>query len=101
MVRVGEVVQAGAAGGIGARGVVVEVSFGGEDGGGLGGEEGEVGTEEEGSGQGEEERDGLGLIQAFWDSLGVKGARECVGVPGMGEGFGVVRQWCEVLRIRS
>ena len=105
VVRVGEVLQGGAAGGMGpgARGVVVEVAWGWGD----EGEEGE--SEGEGEKKGEvedkreedEEGDGLGLVQAFWDSLGVKGARECVGVPGMGEGFGIVRQWCEVLRIRS
>lgn len=85
VVRVGEVVHGGSAG-VGARGVVVEVGWRG------GGGEGE---------EGEGESDGMGFVQAFWDSLGVKGARECVSVPGMGEGFGVVRQWCEVLRIRS
>ena len=101
VVRVGEVLQGGAAGGMGpgARGVVVEVAWGGGDEGEEGESGGESGREEKG--EGEEEGDGLGLVQAFWDSLGVKGARECVGVPGMGEGFGVVRQWCEVLRIRS
>ena len=83
-VRAGEVVQGYGAGNGGAalgRGVVVEIEWTGEDGTGDGG--------------------GEGLVQAFWDTLGVKGARECVNVAGMAEGFTSVRQWIEVLRIRN
>lgn len=82
IVRAGEVVQGYGAGGSAlGRGVVVEIEW-------------------TGSGQ-DGDADGEGLVQAFWDTLGVKGARECVNVAGMGEGFGSVRQWCEVLRIRN
>ena len=72
---------AGTGGAALGRGVVVEIEW----------------TEEDGNG----EDGGAGLVQAFWDTLGVKGARECVNVAGMAEGFGCVRQWIEVLRIRN
>lgn len=83
-VRAGEVVQGYGAGTGGAalgRGVVVEIEW----------------TEEDGNG----DDSGEGLVQAFWDTLGVKGARECVNVAGRAEGFSCVRQWIEVLRIRN
>lgn len=87
MVRVGEVVQGYAGGGAAlGRGVVVEVGYIGVDGEGEDGGDGD---------------DVEGVVQTFWDTLGVKGARECVNVAGMGEGLGCVRQWCEVLRIRN
>lgn len=80
--RIGEVRQ-GVGGTVQGRGVVAEVEW-------VGG-----GEEEEGEGE--------GMIRAFWEGLGVGGARE-VGV-GAGEegmdGWGDVRRWCEVLRLRG
>ena len=72
---------AGTGGAALGRGVVVEIEWTGEDGNGDDG--------------------GEGLVQAFWDTLEVKGARECVNVVGMAEGFTSVRQWVEILRIRN
>lgn len=71
-VRVGEVRQ-GIGGTVQGRGVVAEVEY-------MGGEE----------------EEGEGMIRAFWEGLGVRGARE-VGE----EGWGDVRRWCEVLRLRG
>lgn len=81
-IRAGDVVQGYGAGATLTRGAVVEVEWSGG-----GGDE----TIEEPE----------GVVQAFWESLDVKGARECVHVAGLGEGDGCVRQWCEILRIRS
>ena len=84
-VRIGELRQGGS--GIGAqtnRGTIVEVQF--------------VGKEE---GEGEDWEEGEAIIDGFWDGLGVKGARKVFWVPGLGEGDGSVRQWCEILRIRT
>ncbi|KAG7007823.1 hypothetical protein G7Y79_00008g024610 [Physcia stellaris] len=67
VVRVGEVVQGGSAG-VGARGVVVEVAWRGCRGGGG-------------------ESDGVGLVQAFWDSLGVRGLGSVSVSPGWGRGL--------------
>lgn len=40
-------------------------------------------------------------IRAFWDTLGVEGAREVVRVPGSGnKGFDLVGQYCQLLRSR-
>ena len=83
-VRAGEVMQGYGHGAPAlVRGVVVEVEWAGGD------------------GDGDEDEDGEGLVQAFWDILGVKGARECVNVPGAEEEFGSIRQWIELLRIRN
>ena len=41
------------------------------------------------------------VIKGFWDALGVKGAREVFIGPGLGDEESSVRQWCEILRIRS
>ena len=41
------------------------------------------------------------IIRGFWDALEVKGAREVQMVPGVADGDGSVRQWCEILRLRS
>ena len=81
-IRVGEVRQ-GVGGTVHGRGVVVEVEYLGEEGGEEEWEEGER------------------VIRAFWEGLGVRGGREVVRVPGVEEGAGEVRQWCEVLRLRG
>lgn len=67
------------------RGTVVEVQWAGSE-------------EEEGL---EDWEGGEAMIGGFWEGLGVKGARRVFWVPGLGEGEGSVRQWCEVLRIRT
>ena len=41
------------------------------------------------------------IIREFWGAIDVKGAREVFSVPGLGDGDGSVRQWCEILKIRS
>ena len=52
--------------------------------------------------EGEEQWDeGEEVIRAFWASLGLKGAKECLHVAGKEDGFVNVRQWCEILRLRS
>ena len=82
-VRVGEVRQ-GMGGAIQGRGVVVELEY-------LGGGE-----------EGEEDWDTAeSAIRAFWAGLGVPGAREFIRIQGVEEGWGVIRQWCEVLRMRG
>ena len=81
-IRVGEIMQGHGASAMIGRGVVIEVEWtGGED--------------------QEDVEDPEGLVQAFWEALDVKGARECVHLAGVNDGFGSVRQWCEVLRMRS
>ncbi len=54
-------------------------------------------------GEGDEEdwENAEGIIRPFWDQLCVVGARECFQVPGMNQGNGTVRQWCEILRLRG
>ena len=78
-VRVGEMRQGTTSLG---RGVVVEVEWAG------GGEE-------------EDWENAEGMIRPLWDQLRVSGARECFQVPGMNMGYGSVRQWCEILRLRG
>ncbi|KAL6716838.1 hypothetical protein ACLMJK_004750 [Lecanora helva] len=85
-VRIGELRQGGAGGGGGAqmgRGTVVEVEWSGDE------EKGE-----------EDWESAEAVIGAFWDGLGVKGAKRAFWFPGLREGEGSVRQWCEILRIR-
>ena len=41
------------------------------------------------------------VIRGFWDALDMKGARDVFLVPGLGDDMSSVRQWCEILRIRS
>ncbi|KAL8985036.1 MAG: hypothetical protein Q9177_004546 [Variospora cf. flavescens] len=67
------------------RGVIAEVSHVGQS-----------ADEEEG-------RDGEGMARAFWDGLGVEGAREFRGGEvGKGDdGFGNVRLWCQVLMLND
>ncbi|KAL8652933.1 MAG: hypothetical protein Q9210_002402 [Variospora velana] len=67
------------------RGVIVEVSHVGQ------------------SADGEDGRDGEGMARAFWDGLGVEGAREFRGgeVGKRNDGFGDVRLWCQVLMLND
>ncbi|KAL9019077.1 MAG: hypothetical protein Q9185_003619 [Variospora sp. 1 TL-2023] len=67
------------------RGVIVEVSHVGQ------------------SADGEEGRDGEGMARAFWDGLGVEGAREFRGreVGKRDDVFGNVRLWCQVLLLND
>lgn len=42
------------------------------------------------------------VIRAFWDTLGIEGAREVIRVPGSGnKGFDLVSQYCQLLRSRG
>lgn len=79
-VRVAEVRQGSGSSQI-IKGVVVEVEW-------RGGEEGDWEEAEV-------------MIRAFWEGMGVKGAREVLQVAGLAKGDGSVRQWCEVLRLRT
>ena len=40
-------------------------------------------------------------IKSFWSSLNIKGARDYIRIPGLGDNFGSIRQWCEALRLRA
>ena len=80
-IRAGEVRQGGGANAM-LRGIIVEISWSGD-------------VENEGTEGGEE------MIKELWGSLGVKNARECVEVHGAADRFRVVRQWCEILRLRT
>lgn len=41
------------------------------------------------------------VIRAFWDTLGIEGAREVIRIPGSGnKGFDLVSQYCQFLRSR-
>lgn len=40
------------------------------------------------------------VVKGFWEGLGLRGAREVYWVPGLGDGEGSIRQWCELLRPR-
>ena len=97
-VRVGEVRVGGAGAGAGGGGAV-----GGGGGGGAGGRGAVCEVEWVGVEDGEEvDWDEAGrVIRGFWEALGVKGARTVIAVPGLKEGEGGVRQWCEILRIRG
>ena len=81
-IRIGELVQGYGPGAALPRGAVVEIAW-------IGGKGMEPVEEPE------------GFIQAFWESLEIRGAREFVHVAGLGKGEDQVRQWCEALRIRS
>jgi len=82
-VRVGDVRQGSGGGAQMGRGTVVEIQW-------VGGEEGEQDWES-----------AEAVIGGFWDGLGVSGARKVFWVPGLAEGEGSVRQWCDILRIRT
>lgn len=87
-VRVGELRQGGGGGAQMGRGAVVEVQW--------------VGGSEEGVGEEKEDwENGETVIGAFWDGLGIKGAKKVFWVAGLGEGEESVRQWCDILRIRT
>lgn len=82
IIRLGEVMHGNNASAMLNRGVVVEIEW-------IGGDE----------------DDGIGntgnMTRVFWEALAVKGARECLHVVGIEEGFASVRQWCEILRLRN
>jgi len=83
IVRVGEIRQGIGAASLMGRGAVCEVQWNAPE---------------------EDEEDWMtaeSVIKGFWDGLGIAGARECFWAPGLGEGEGSVRQWCEILRTRS
>jgi len=40
-------------------------------------------------------------IKSFWATFGIKGARDHISVPGLGDGLENIRQWCEALRLRT
>ncbi|KAI9879788.1 MAG: hypothetical protein M1830_007230 [Pleopsidium flavum] len=83
-VRLGELRQGQSAQ---IKGVVAEVEW-------LGG--GDSGSEEEADWDTTEL-----VIRAFWDALGLEGAREFIRVPELGKGrFDLVSQYCQLLRVR-
>ena len=86
-VRVGELKQGGAGGFVG-RGAVVEIEWTGN-----GNNEGAQGEDDW---EGGEE-----ILDAFWDGMGIKGARKVCNVAGLKEGEGCIGQWCEILRTRT
>lgn len=79
------------------RGIVVEINWVGGGGGGSGSGSGSGETED--SDRMEEEVQGV--IKAFWEPLGISGAKEVFQVAGFAEGNGTVRQWVEMLRSRG
>lgn len=83
-VRVGELRQGGSGGGQMGRGAVCEVTYVGEE-----AEQGKDGWEA-----------GEAVVKGFWEGLALHGAREVYWVPGLGDGEGTIRQWCEILRPR-
>ena len=82
--RVGELRQGGSGGGQMGRGAVCEVAWVGEE------------TELERERWEVDES----VVKGFWEGLGLRGAREVYWVPGLGDGEGSIRQWCELLRAR-
>lgn len=83
-IRVGELRQSGSGGGQMGRGAVCEVAWVGEE-----VEQGKEGWEA-----------GEAVVKSFWEGLALRGAREVYWVPGLGDGEGTIRQWCEILRPR-
>lgn len=83
-VRVGEVRQSGIGGVQMGRGALCELSWSGDS-----GEEKEESWEA-----------GETVVRGFWEGLGIRGAREVFWVPGLGDGEGTIRQWCEILRAK-
>ncbi len=55
-------------------------------------------------GDAEQEQDGWesgeAVVKGFWEGLTLRGAREVYSVPGLGDGEGTIKQWCELLRAR-
>lgn len=82
-VRLGEIKQGVGGGAQTGRGALCEVEW-------TGGE----GVEEDWEGGG-------AAIAGFWEGLGITGAKKVFDVPGLVEGEGSVRQWCEILRVRG
>lgn len=82
-VRTGELRQGGGPNAL-LRGIVVEISWAGD-------------AENEGTEDNEE------MIREFWNSMEIKSAnvKASVNLPGKVDRFRVVRQWSEVLRLRS
>ncbi len=66
------------------RGAVCEVAWVGEE-----AEQGKGGWEA-----------GEAVVKGFWEGLALRGAREVYWVPGLADGEGTIRQWCELLRPR-
>lgn len=93
-VRVGELKQGYAGGTQMGRGAVCEIEW-------IASQD----SRERGTGgsksEGEDWKSTQRIILEFWSTLAIKGAREVLLVPGMDDGDGSVRQWCEVLRLRS
>ena len=83
-IRFGELRQGSGGGAQMGRGTVVEVQWNGSD--------------EEG---GEDWESAEAVIGSFWDGLGIRGAKKVFWVPGLGDGEGSIRQWCDILRIRA
>ena len=81
-IRVGELKQSGSGGGQMGRGAVCEVTWAGQ----------EAGREKEDLEAGE------AVVKGFWEGLALRGGREVYWVPGLGDGEGTIRQWCEILR---
>ena len=79
-IRLGEVKQ-GQGGPQQTKGIVVELEW-------LSGDENDWTTAEE-------------VIKSFWSTLDIKGTRDHIKVPGLGDGFGNIRQWFEALRLRT
>ena len=84
-VRVGEVRQGGSGGGQMGRGAVCEVAWVGEE-------------AEQDKKEGWEA--GEAVFKGFWEELALRGAREVYWVPGLVDGEGTIRQWCDLLRPR-
>ena len=82
-VRFGDVRQGSGGGAQMGRGTVVEIQW-------VGSEDGE-----------EDWESAEAVIGGFWDGLGMRGARKVFWVPGLADGEGSVRQWCDILRIRT
>ena len=91
-IRVGEVKQGYGGGTQTARGAVCEIEWTAAEG---------VRQGSPAKNEGEAWNSAEPIIREFWGALEVKGAREVMLVPGIGDGDGSVRQWCEILRIRS
>lgn len=87
-VRVGEVKQGTGGGGTQVvRGAVCEIEW--------------VGGDDEEDEKMEDWDAAEAVIRALWEGLGVRGARSVFNVPGLSQGDGGVRQWCEIMRLRA
>ena len=77
LIRIGEVRQGGTQQ---VRGTICEIEW-------TSGDESDWVTGEE-------------VIKSFWAALDMKGTREYIKVPGTGDEFSNIRQWCGALRLR-